>query len=368
MAEPLYRTIANDLLAEIRSGRLKAGDRLPTEADLERRYSVSRITAARALRELQNLGLANRVQGSGSYVQEGAAAPGGALRFVAAIFPELERNSIPEILAGIEAECAVRRILVTYHNSRNDPRLERQIIEQLHSQDCQGILLFPCFNLLANAALYSQLSLARHPLVMLDRSIDFLNLPLVACDNAGSMAALCRHVIQQGHRRIGFLCNSIEAISSEQERFQGYGQALMAAGLPVDAGLVWRCLPQAGPDSATLLPSAEERSGQVRAALDYYRSLDDPPTCVMAVNDLLAIALEKALLSSSLRIPQDMAVTGFDDVEASQHMDVPLTTVGQPFRSIGQEAARWLLAPPPATSGGHPAIRIPGGLRLRASC
>ena len=312
-----------------------------------------------------------------------SATPTNQPRFIATIFPQIERNGIPEILTGIEAACGEAGLLATFHNSRNLLATEAALIRQAVDSGCAGLVLYPCFSPLGNATLYSSLALRGFPLVMIDRSIDFLGLPLFACDNEASMAMLCRHVIGRGHRRIAFLCNSIETISSEQERFRGYGRALVEAGIPLDPDLVWRTAPGIGLDTGQTLPSWPERLLQAGLALDQLLALPDPPSCVMAVNDVLAMSLQKAALARGLAIPGDLAVTGFDNSDAVDHIDVPLTTVAQPFRQIGREAveliARGLcqidagtkrgasqagLDGTPSVSGGR---RIMGELVLRQS-
>lgn len=377
--EPLYRKILEDLLAAIQGGTLKPGDRLPAEAELEARWGVSRITAARAIKELQQLGLVHRMRGSGTFVNP-APAHGPASgtrtanenrmpRFIAAIFPQIERNGIPEILGGIEAACGEAGLVCTFHNSNNDLATEARLIRQVTEQGCSGLLLYPCFAPLGNARLYSDLGLRGFPIAMIDRSIDFLGLPLFACDNEASMAALTRHVIARGHRRIAFFCHSIETISSEQERFRGYGGALLEAGIPLDPDLVCRTAPSHGPEARR--PDRVERDRLAEMALDHLLSLADRPSCVMAVNDLLGISLIKAALARGLRIPADLAVTGFDNIDAGDLAGIPLTTVAQPFHRIGREAAALLAGRLTGTPPGTPAPpgggRIPGTLVIRQS-
>jgi DNA-binding LacI/PurR family transcriptional regulator len=361
--QPLYQRILRQLEDDIRQGRLRPGDRLPAEAELERQWGVSRITVGRAVRELQNLGLVHRVQGSGTFVNE-AALPGAPTpprsRLVAAIFPEIERNGVPEILAGIEEACGAAGLLATFHNSRNDLDAEARLIEGAAAGGCAGIILYPCFSPLGNAGLYSRLALARFPLALVDRSVEVLDLPLFACDNEGSMAGLARHVVGRGHRRIAFLCHSIENISSEQERFRGYARALLEAGIPLDPDLVCRTSPD--PAVGQRRPGREERDHLAAAALDRLLALPEPPGCVMAVNDLLAISLMRAAQNRGLRIPADLAVTGFDNIDAGDLADTPLTTVAQPFRGIGRAAVAFL-----ASAEAPAGLRLPGELVIRQS-
>ena len=146
-----------------------------------------------------------------------------------------------------------------------------------------------------------------------------------------------------GHRDIGFFCNSIETVPSEHERFKGYCQAHVAAGLSLKRELVYRRSESLDNPVDMFDIDEDNRRHYAEAALSYFLSGQVKPTCVVAVNDMLAIALLKAALSRNLRVPADLSITGFDDLHVSAHVEVPLTTVRQPFEKIGAAAASLLL-------------------------
>jgi len=350
MNTPMYRKIAGDLIDRIEKGELRPGDKIPTEAELGRVYGVSRITVTHAIRELQNRNLVYRVKGSGTFISnksaEGLTAegkPANGMSIVSAIFPQGEQNGAHDMLIGIESECAKEGFYVTIHNSKNKPVLERSIMENLLSQGCGGLIIFPCYSGHENADLYSDLIIRGFPTVFIDRCIDFLDIPLVACDNERAMRELVSRLIRGGHKRIGFFCNSIETVSSERERFKGYCEAHIAAGLRVKPEYVFRRYRNLEKPEEIFDIDTMNRRHYADAALEFFLHFKEKPSCIVAVNDILAIALMKVALAEGVRIPDDLAITDFDDLYVAEHVEVPLTTVRQPFEKIGIAAARLLL-------------------------
>lgn len=371
---PMYQKIADDLIGRIERGDLRPGDKLQTEAQIGAAYKVSRITVTHAIRILQVRNLVYRVKGSGTFISKRSAGglafggrPANGMSFVAAIFPQDAQSSAHEILIGIESECAKDGILVTIHNSRNKPAIEQNIIVDLLGQGCRGIIVYPCFSEHHNAGIYSELLIRDFPVVFIDRRMDFLRVPFVACDNETPMRELVAHLIAKGHRHIGFFCNSIEAVVSERERFQGYCEAHIAAGLAVKPGLVFRRSKDlANPVDLFDVNTMNDRS-YADVALSFFQNAPERPTCVVAVNDILAIALMKAALARGIRVPADLAITGFDDLYVAAHVEVPLTTVRQPFQRIGAEAARLLLGRAIGDADPTTEIRVPAEIVFRES-
>nr|BFF17737.1 hypothetical protein GCM10025730_12580 [Promicromonospora thailandica] len=135
------------------------------------------------------------------------------------------------------------------------------------------------------------------------------------------------HLIERGRRRIAFLGGD-EGVTPTRQRLEGYQEALRAAGLPLrdDDVVCTRYTRQGGRDGATAL-------------LDR----DDRPDAIVAANDLIAFGVLDVTRSMGLRVPEDLALTGYDDIEAASLVDPPLTTVMNPAREIGRACARLLL-------------------------
>ncbi len=374
MPTPKYQMIANELIDKIEKGELRAGDKLPTENELGAAYGVSRITVTHAVRVLQSKNLVFRVRGSGTFISKRRTAGGAPgkrtsndMSFISVIFPRSERNGAHEVLTGIESECAKNAFYVTIHNSKNRPFVEHDIIMNVLSQGCGGAIVYPCLSDPSNMDIYSELVIREFPFVFIDRRVDFLPVPFVACDNQSSMRELVAHVISKGHERVGFLYNSLEGFSSERERFKGYCEAHIAAGLSVEQALLFSTAASFNGSGYTVEEEDLLISRQAEEALTYFLGLTRKPTCIVAVHDLLAIALMKTALAKGLRVPEELSITGFDDLPAAALLEVPLTTVRQPFEKIGVEAARLLLGRVKGSGTSRPEIRVPAEIVVRDS-
>jgi LacI family transcriptional regulator len=149
----------------------------------------------------------------------------------------------------------------------------------------------------------------------------------------------------RGHRRIAFI-NSSVAAPATTGRLQGYRDALAAAGIAYDKALVLR----AGP----------EQEGGYQAGIRLAQ-MPAPPTAVFCYNDRVAMGLYDALRDHGLKIPDDMAVVGFDNQEIiAAHLRPPLTTVALPHYELGYHSVRWLLdSRPPGTVPARTMLQCP---------
>lgn len=192
------------------------------------------------------------------------------------------------------------------------------------------------------------------PLVFLNTRTEGSDIPLISFDNYGGMRQMTEHLIQKGHTSIGFITGTDEAFDA-MERFRGYREALHLAGIPIKEDLIsnGEFTQEAGYKSAT-----------------YLLSLPEPPTAIMASNDVAAIGVLSAVRDAGLRVPDDIAVTGFDDIPSSAYTFPPLTTVHIPISELGRRSVRLLGATIEGENVANGRIlseKLPVELRLRGS-
>jgi DNA-binding LacI/PurR family transcriptional regulator len=321
------------LRQQIQAGRLKRGDRLPSEAELGRTFGASRITVGRAVRDLQQAGLVERRAGSGTYVKS-LQSP-GALSF-GVLIPDLGQTEIFEpICRGMmESPLASEHALVwgSLHatgTSREEGawQLCRQYIERRVS----GVFFAP-LELTprkddVNARIARALDTARIPVVLLDRTV--LPYPergghdLVGIDNRRAGYVMTRHLIDAGCRRVAFVAQP-DAAATVGAREAGYREALHAGDIAYDRGLVHRL------------------------DLDDHRSIDAVmqacrPDGIVCANDRTAARLMPTLIGLGHRVPDDIRLVGIDDADYASLLPVPLTTLRQPTREIGHAALAAML-------------------------
>jgi LacI family transcriptional regulator len=165
------------------------------------------------------------------------------------------------------------------------------------------------------------------PIVLLGQ-LPNTGLPFVDVDNVGGAARATRHLTGLGHRRIALITNANPAYTASADRLTGYRQAIEAAGIAFDPSLV-----QYG--------DFTPRSGE--AAMTKLLQLSPHPTAVFVASDTVALGALQAIRYGGLRVPDDIALVGFDDVPLAEFVDPPLTTVRLPAYGLGWGAADLLI-------------------------
>lgn len=174
------------------------------------------------------------------------------------------------------------------------------------------------------------------PMVVVGRDFQHEMVDSVAADNLAGGFQATQHLIDLGHKRIGFIGATFEN-RKHLKRLRGYLNALSSQGIPVDERLI-----------TGRKESASESPGYSTESVGYegmkrLLSLPSRPTAVFARNDFTAVGAMTAIKEAGLRIPSDIAIVGFDDTPLALHTMPPLTTVRQPMRLQGQLAAEFLL-------------------------
>ncbi|GAA2072833.1 LacI family DNA-binding transcriptional regulator [Streptomyces albiaxialis] len=206
----------------------------------------------------------------------------------------------------------------------------------------------------------------RLPVVMLagPRGIDHLDHVEVA--NADGQRELTRHLIEDhGLRRLAFVSGPPNSPDAEA-RFHGYAEACRAAGLPVPAEPDVRTVMMTQAEGAQAAEELLARTGTVAGAGTHER-----PEAMVFANDQMAVGALHTLERSGVRVPQDVAVTGFDGIPLSRLVRPTLTTVRQPMRDMGERAVELLLRRIDATEPGHEepqSVVLPVTLAYRQSC
>jgi GntR family transcriptional regulator of arabinose operon len=329
---PKHRQIYAVLRREIQSGRLADGARLPSEAELVQTYGASRITVGRAMRDLQTDGLVERRAGSGTFVR--ATRETGGLTF-GLLIPDLGDTEIfePMCQGMMASPLAQAHALVWGSPGGVESKAERavRLCGQYIERRVSGVFFAPLEGVpeqaAANARLLGALDAARIPVVLLDRPA--LPYParsahdLVGIDNRRAGFLVTSHMLALGSRRVAFVARP-HAAATVDAREAGYREALFAGGLEVDRDRIARLDP---------LDEAAVRIWMAQAR----------PDAVVCANDRTAAHLMPALLRLGYAVPGDVRMVGIDDVEYASLLPVPLTTLRQPTREIGDAALSVML-------------------------
>jgi LacI family transcriptional regulator len=231
---------------------------------------------------------------------------------------------LPTFLQGVTASLHQRGYLLVLQMAEDVPSHEAYA-RLLREQQVDGLILS---GPRSDDPLLIELAEERFPLILHGQLADS-TLPCVDVDNKAGAYQAVTHLIGLGHRRIGFVSNAPLSYSGAQDRFAGYKQALAEYDIPLDRELV---------RTAAFLPETG------RAAMEELLALPQRPTAVFVASDVVATGAMAAIQSAGLRIPEDMAVVGFDDIFLAAHVQPPLTTIRVPAYGLGWTAAQVLIS------------------------
>ena len=329
---PKYRQVLEKISRDIRIGKFQPGQKLPSEAALVQQFGASRITIGRALRELKDRGVVERVAGSGTFVAPGNRA-GDALLF-GLLIPDLGETEIFEPICQGMAGAPQTTLHALLWGQTDRPTREEQALHLCHqyiARKVSGVFFAPLERTPAkdevNLRIAALLEKARIPIVLLDRC--FLPFPqrsrhdLVGIDNRRAAYLATEHLLKAGIRRAAFLGLS-GAAPTVEARIAGYREALLDNGILLHAELVQR-------------PSSLSREDVRRVMAATHAK------AFVCANDRTAGQFMHGLLELNYRIPQDVSIVGMDDVEYASLLPVPLTTIHQPCREIGEAAITAML-------------------------
>lgn len=329
-----HAQVFSALKQEIQSGAWKAGHRLPSEAELVQRFGHSRITVGRALRDLQAEGLIDRRVGSGSFVRGGRSSRGLSFGL---LIPDLGDTEIFEpICKGMmESSLAREHALLWGSGSGEGPGTSKgerawHLCRDYIDRRVSGVFFAPLEAVPnweeLNLRIAAAFDRARIPVVLLDRPLQRYPADspydLIGIDNRRAGFVITDHLLHRGCRRIAFV-GPPNAASTVDAREAGYREALYASRAEFEPHL-----------AARLDPEAED---QVRTLMKVR------PDGIVCANDGTAARLMHVLRRLEYRIPDDVRLVGIDDVEYAALLPVPLTTLRQPTRQIGDIALSLML-------------------------
>ncbi|HEX3880149.1 MAG TPA: GntR family transcriptional regulator [Bryobacteraceae bacterium] len=331
-----YQDIREQIRREIEERRYAPGERLPSDTELAGRFSVSRLTVIRALRELESQALVQRKAGSGTFVRVDSPVVAESSYVFGLLMPDLGDGEIFEPVArGIAraGESLHHRLLWG-----NDPAAAHdkeqqadELCRYLVAREVSGVFFSPVEHTShqesVNQRIAEALTAAGIPIVLIDRCIcrypDRSPHDLIGIDNPRAGSRMTRHLIQAGCRRVVFASRP-GAAPTVDARESGYREALHHARLEALPGLS--------------LELENDQSRELRAFLAKVR-----PDGLVCANDFTAAKLMQALLRLGVRIPEDIKMVGINDVKYAGFLPVPLTTLRQPCQELGATAMAVML-------------------------
>src|SRR3954451_11530470 len=322
--------------------------RRPTMAEVAKRAGCSQSTVSLVLNGIPNVRIAEETRrrvrevarAIGYQVPWPRLGGGGEMGVIGFVVDRLATR--PEAVVSAdgarEAAWAEGRMLLIV-STLSDPEVERRSIESLLARPLEGLI----YASIMTRKVEPPELLRRVPSVLLNCYCEDRSYPSVVPGEIAGGQAATRRLIRAGHSRIGVI-NGETWMDAARDRFEGYRRALATADIPFDPDLVR--------DGNWEYGSGYDRA---RSLLD----LPDPPTAIFCANDRMAVGAYASLGELGLRIPDDVAIIGYDDQEIAPPLSPPLTTMLLPHRERGQWAVgRLLHEPADGAERRHPIVKL----------
>src|SRR5258708_28782125 len=307
--------------------------RRTTINDIAKRVGLSKASVSRALNGKQDVARETRKRvltlaaHRGSVASASARAVGnGRSNYLGLLVPTLPWPWILEVLRGVAEEIERSGYSLILYTTTDGEDSERAFMSQVVPAGAvDGLALVIPFGMLDYI---EGLAKGGLPIVVVDDRGHYPDLPTVATTNVEGGRTATRHLIEEGRKRIAML-NGPHDFGCNRDRLKGYKSALHEAGLELD--------PRRIVDS----DFKEDVGASAMAPL---LACDPRLDAVFAANDVMAFGAMRALRNAGRRVPDDVAVVGFDDIPSSAMTHPPLTTVRQPLYEMGRTAATMVMA------------------------
>ncbi len=324
----LYEQCQEYILNKIKKGVYKPGEAIPTERELCKNLNVSRYTVRRAIQELVHEGHLYRVQGSGTFVYDNRKSFKHFGSSIGVILTHCEHEMEANILTGIENVIQELGFRMTFISSNDNYKIEAESIHSMRLNEVKGLIIMPAEDQKESNAI-SDLKNERFPFVLVDRRLQDYETDCVMSDNIYGGYKATEHLIELGHTKIGFVKREFSRTSSIEDRIIGYNSALKEYDFERTSNLIF---------------SYDENlmEDEIYSSIyNYVKNTD--VTAIVAINDYVALDVIKMSRRHSIKIPDELSLIGFDNLDFAKHLEVPLTTIAQFSKGIGEEAAKLLI-------------------------
>jgi len=248
----------------------------------------------------------------------------GHAHLVGLIIPDIQNPFYAEIARGVEDAAYASEYALILCNSDESQAKERFYLDVMQAESVDGIVLPPFDETDAGVA---EMVKSGMPVVCVDRSQGNVKTDLVEVDNYQGAREAVRHLIEKGHKSIALIEGRTQ-VSTSRERRRGYLDALAAHDIA---------------PRRELMRAGDFKQDSGRILTNELLDLRRPPTALFVCNNLMTVGALGALHQRSVRVPEEVAVVGFDDLPWAEAIDPPPTVVRQPAYEVGRQAMELLL-------------------------
>lgn len=242
------------------------------------------------------------------------------------IVPTLGNQFYGGILNGIEDASSEMGYDIMLCTSGGDSKKEVRYLDAFEERHCAGVIIMT--RKLENETV-QKINSMEIPVIMMNRNTSGLKCPTVSIDNFRAAYEVTNYLIDHGHTRIALFRNSVDIDAFGVEQYSGFERALAEHDIDIDRSLVKY-------GEFKIQKSYELMKGLIEEG--------NVPTAVIATSDVMAIGVCNALLDSGYRVPEDVSVVGFNDIELAKYYRPALTVIHQPLKVMGDEAVQMIIS------------------------
>lgn len=331
MSKFLYKQIKEYLLQLVTDNKHVPHYKLPSENQIAVKFNTSRITAKRALTELQEEGYIYRIQGKGSFIntEKPDTKPKSTANFVCMLLPNIGSDFISTLVAGARRILKQNGYQLLLMSEKEDELVHANLVSSLVELGVKGIIVFP-----NNSARYNKdlllLAFNKFPVVFVDRTLHNFDVSSVTSDHFDMSKKAVQHLIDRGCKDIGLITMPAEYGNSTSRRISGYERAHMENNMLIK--------------TSNILYVTKDMPDLKKHIIDFL--LANPQMDgLLSYGDIIGINVYSAIKASGIQVPKDMKIVFFDN-EYKKYQDIlpfSSTCIAQRGDTIGETAATLLI-------------------------
>ena len=327
---PKYIELVNWVKDKVEAKEFKPGDKLYSENQLSSMLSMSRQTIRHGISKLEQQGIVERIQGSGTYICKKSTTPRVKTMNIAVVTTYVDRYIFPNVIREMERIISdagyFTQIAFTYNTLERESTILGKFLE---SNNVDGIIIEPTKSGLPNpnTKLYEDIIDQGIPIIFINSYYPDLSLPHVAMDDSRAGLLAVDYLIGAGHTKIAGIFKSDDR--QGHLRYSGFMNGLIAAELSVhDDNIIWI-------DTEDINHMGDNE----RRILNRLKGC----TACVCYNDEVAVSIIEICKRNLIRVPEDLSIVSIDDSDLASHCEIPLTSVAYPITELGKMAAQNLL-------------------------
>ena len=327
--KPKYYSLMEQLKSDILSGKIKPGEKLPSENELSALYSLSRHTVRKALAILAQEGYVEAFHGKGTFCSEGVRHIGKS-RNIAVVTTYISDYIFPRLIQGIDSVLSEEGYSIILKNTGNSRQKEAKCLEELLQKNIDGLIIEPSKSQLAcrHPNLYRNLDKYGIPYIFIQGIyMEMRDKPHILMDDTKGGYLATEYLVKLGHKKIIgiFKADDIQGMN----RHKGYARALQEYGIAYD------------PDNVVWFHTEDRKVKPAMMVRDMVRQ-NRLPEGIVCYNDQIAVQVMEALEEEGIHIPEYVSVTGYDNSLYARQGN-GITTIAHPQEKLGEMAAELLL-------------------------